>query len=121
MAQNTHYYSKREEWASVGHSGLKQDWKAAGQTANPVAPCLTSRNVDGSSLPALLSATHSSLQDSSLCSQLSSAAASQVWGLQNLGVSNTAQTSLSWHHIMVLRALVQGLPYPGCLVKANTK
>lgn len=85
MMHNIHYYSKREAvWALWGNIDFKTDRNPPGQTPNPLALCLTSKGLDGSRPPALLPVPHISLLGCfySLC-----AAVSQLWDLQDLGVS----------------------------------
>ena len=62
MAQNMHYHSIGiENGALGGKAGPKQNHNPAGQTLNPTVPCVMSKGLDGSALPALLTEMHTSL------------------------------------------------------------
>lgn len=68
-AQNTHYHPKRKERVVVRKYWTKR-LKPAGQTPNPVTPCLVSKGLDGSALPALLTTHFSPGLPSSLSAEV---------------------------------------------------
>lgn len=97
MAQNIRYYSEWAKGSQWRSAGPKQDKNPARQTPNPIAPCLMSKDLDGSLhlplLPVVLTAAHFSLglAPLSVCSSLQQT--SHNSSISN--IINTLQASVS--------------------------